>query len=67
MENLGNPTLAQIKALAHYYERQKEDGNFKDFLDYCRAASPIIGGDGAITVPFFSMWLAIEPDGLTHS
>jgi hypothetical protein len=29
--------------------------------------SPMLGGDGAIVVNVGSMWLAVEPDGYTHS
>ena len=29
--------------------------------------SPMLGGDGAIIVNVGSMWLAVEPDGYTHS
>jgi len=29
--------------------------------------SPMFGGDGAIVVNVGSMWLAVEPDGYTHS
>jgi hypothetical protein len=29
--------------------------------------SPMLGGDGALVVNVGSMWLAVEPDGYTHS
>ena len=29
--------------------------------------SPMFGGDGAIVVHVGTMWLAVEPDGYTHS
>jgi hypothetical protein len=29
--------------------------------------SPMLGGDGALIVNVGSMWLAVEPDGYTHS
>ena len=29
--------------------------------------SPMFGGDGAIIVNVGTMWLAVEPDGYTHS
>ena len=29
--------------------------------------SPMFGGDGAVVVNVGSMWLAVEPDGYTHS
>jgi hypothetical protein len=28
---------------------------------------PMFGGDGAVVVNVGSMWLAVEPDGYTHS
>lgn len=29
--------------------------------------SPMFGGDGAVVVNVGTMWLAVEPDGYTHS
>ena len=29
--------------------------------------SPMFGGDGAVIVNVGTMWLAVEPDGCTHS
>ena len=32
-----------------------------------RAVQPIFACPGAVCVPWCGMWLAIEPDGYTHS
>jgi len=57
-------TKPQQKAL-HYKWIYWNEG--KSYLSLRRTVQPIIGGDGAVCVQWNGMWLAIEPDGHTHS
>jgi hypothetical protein len=34
---------------------------------FVKSIQPMFGGDGAIVIRWQGMWLAIEPDGYTHS
>jgi hypothetical protein len=57
-------TKPQQKSL-HYKWIYWNDG--KSYLRFRRSVQNIIGGDGAVCVQWNGMWLAIEPDGYTHS
>lgn len=37
------------------------------YRDFRRLVQPTFGCDGAVTVPWFGMWLCIERDGYCHS
>ena len=37
------------------------------FDGFVKSVQPMLGSDGAIVVRWLGMWLAIEPDGYTHS
>jgi hypothetical protein len=52
-------TDAQVTALTTVAERW-------DLTDTVEV-EPMFGGDGAVIVNVGSMWLAVEPDGYTHS
>jgi hypothetical protein len=39
----------------------------RSYLKFRRTVKPILFGDGAICVQWNGMWLAIEPDGYTHT
>jgi hypothetical protein len=56
---------AQGAALAKLYARI-EKPEFS-FLSFRRKAGRMIGGDGALVVPWCGMFIAIEPDGYCHS
>lgn len=38
-----------------------------DFEDFKHSVTPVIGGDGAVSVPWCGMYLCVEPDGYAHS
>ena len=52
-------TPAQVTALDKVHARW----NLTDTVE----VSPMFGGEGAVIVNVGPMWLAIEPDGYTHS
>jgi hypothetical protein len=37
------------------------------YRQFRRSVEPMFGGDGAVVVKWWTMWLAIEPNGYTHS
>lgn len=55
----------QQRALLKAYRRQNYPVG--SFLKFRRNVHPMLCGQGAIVVPWCGMWLAIEPDGYTHS
>lgn len=45
----------------------KADQTHQEVGELLETAACILGGDGAVSVHWCNMWLAIEPDGYTHS
>ena len=41
--------------------------NGMTYRQFRRSVEPMFGGDGAVVVKWWTMWLAIEPNGYTHS
>ena len=37
------------------------------YREFRATVLPMFGGNGAVILPWIGMWLAIEPDGYTHS
>lgn len=63
-------TKAQRKALLRIYNRIEMTDAYAGILTYRqfrKTVQPTFGMDGAIVVPFASMWIAIEGDGYAHS
>ena len=63
-------TKEQQQALKRKAEQVRSHNPQSDDAHYFilrRKVQPIFGGQGAICVPWCGMWLAIEPDGYTHS
>lgn len=63
-------THAQRTALFRKWKQAKLGDNpdaTPRWLDFCKRVHPTFGMDGAITVQWCGMWLAIERDGYTHS
>jgi len=63
-------TRLQREALRRIYLRIEQTDAYAGILTYRqfrRTVQPTFGCDGAVTVPFASMWLCIERDGYTHS
>jgi hypothetical protein len=63
-------TREQRKALKRMYDRIEQTDAFAGILTYRKfrkTVQPTFGCDGAIAVPWHSMWLCIEKDGYTHS
>ena len=54
-------TKAQRVALLRVYNRTEKTVSYREFR------KTVQNGYGCIMLPFFSMWLGIEPDGYTHS
>jgi hypothetical protein len=55
-------TRAQREALAKLAARTEYG-----YRSVRESVQPTIGCDGAIVVPLWNMWIAIERDGYTHS
>jgi len=65
MQVLSRPQRqALARVYTHTQQTQKAPLTYRQFR---RLATPTIGCDGAITIPFAGMWLCIERDGYTHS
>lgn len=72
IQQYNNLTREQKRALLSVYRRSISGvaessiavGSFQALV---ARAQHTIGCDGAIAVPFASMWLLIETDGYTHS
>lgn len=65
-------TRAQREALRRIYLRiEPKVANtivYKPtYRQFRKTVQPTFGCDGAVTVPFASMWLCVERDGYTHS
>jgi len=63
-------TKPQRQALWRVYQRIEQTDAYAGIMTYRRfrkTVQPTFGCDGAVTVPFASMWLCIERDGYTHS
>jgi hypothetical protein len=45
----------------------KQEDNGLTFIGFRRTVQSTFGMDGAVVVPWGSMWLAIETDGYVHS
>lgn len=63
-------TKAQQQALKRKAEQVRSHNPASEDAHYFilrRKVQPMIGGQGAIVVHWCNMWLAIEPDGYTHS
>jgi len=59
-------TAPQAEAIYSIYRRPVV-GNGRSFEEFVIGLAPMIGGDGAVVIPWCGMVLAIEPDGLVHS
>lgn len=57
-------TKAQQRAVAQVYRRTPLP---LSYLAFRRRVMPMFGGNGAVVLPWSTMFLAIEPDGYTHS
>ena len=57
-------TKAQQQALLRKW---KDYDNGMSYRQFRRSVEPMFGGDGAVVVKWWTMWLAIEPNGYTHS
>lgn len=63
-------TKEQRAALRRIYNRIEQTDAYAGILTYRqfrKTVQPTFGCDGAVVVPFASMWLCIEKDGYTHS
>jgi len=63
-------TKAQRQALWRVYMRLEQTDIYAGLMTYRqfrKTVQPTFGCDGAVTVPYASMWLCIERDGYTHS
>ena len=66
-------TTKQQRAAIHYKwlqakQQQAEKGNtFLTYREFRKSVLPMFAGDGAVTVQWCGMWLAIETDGYVHS
>jgi hypothetical protein len=49
------------------FRKWKQDDNNKTWPQFAEGVSPTYGMDGAVTIQWCGMWLAIEKDGYTHS
>ena len=47
-----------------FFDGEQEPLSYRRFR---RRVQPMFFGDGAVAVQWCGMWLAIEPDGYTHS
>jgi hypothetical protein len=56
-------TKAQRQAIKRVYDR----GSQMSYRDFRKTIKPTFGCDGAVALPWASMWLCIERDGYTHS
>jgi hypothetical protein len=56
-----------IKRKAEQVRSYNPTGFDADYRILRRKVQPMIGGDGAVILPWCNMWLAIETDGYTHS
>lgn len=54
----------QKSALFRKWCQNQNELTFQEFVD---GITPMLASDGAITVEWCNMWLAIETDGYTHS
>ena len=66
MQVLTRPQRQALKRL-HARTQQLDIPSPLTYRQFRRLATPTIGCDGAIIIPFASMWLCIERDGYTHS
>lgn len=57
-------THEQATSLFRKWKQQDQDMSWPEFA---KTVQPTFGCDGAITVHWSGMWLAIETDGYTHS
>ena len=57
-------TKAQQLALLRKW---KDHNNGMTYREFRRSAFPMLGGGGAIVVKWWTMVLAIEPNGYVHS
>ena len=57
-------TKAQQQALLRKWGDHDNGMTYRQFRS---SVEPIFGGDGAVVVKWWTMWLAIEPNGYTHS
>jgi len=65
-------TKHQRQALWRIYQRnlfEQADAyaGIMTYRQFRKTVQPTFGCDGAVTVPFASMWLCIERDGYCHS
>lgn len=65
------PTTHEQRTSLFRKWKQAKNGDFPDdtpnWQDFCKTVQPTFGMDGAITVQWCGMYLAIERDGYTHS
>lgn len=57
-------TKPQQEALKKVFLRHNDDDNHASYLAFRRT---VLYGPGCVMVPYFGMFLGIEPDGYTHS
>jgi len=57
-------TRKQIEAL---FAKWRQHSQGVSYLQFRRSVLPIMFGNGAVTVQWCGMWLAIETDGYVHS
>ena len=57
-------TKAQQQALLRKW---KDHNNGMTYREFRRSVEPVMCGDGAIAVKWWTMWLAIEPNGYTRT
>jgi hypothetical protein len=66
-------TKLQRQALWRVYMRLQQTDSYSanpnplGYRQFRKTVQPTFGCDGAVTVPYASMWLCIERDGYTHS
>jgi hypothetical protein len=53
-------TKAQQQALLRKW---RDHDNGMTYRQFRRSVEPIFGGDGAVVVKWWTMWLCIEPNG----
>ena len=53
-----------LKNAKEYMVRNQRPNTYREFR---ATVQPIFCGGGAVALPWYNMWLAIEPDGYTHS
>jgi hypothetical protein len=64
---LTKPQQLALKRKAEQVRSHNPDSDDAHYFILRRKVQPLFGCKGAVCVPWCGMWLAIEPDGYTHS